>query len=336
MAAVLLSDVYEPVTFNQAVQEAAIEVNAFVSSGVLLSDPRIDEMASIGGHIGDLPFYNGLTNDEPDYSSDDPASFSTPAKITDEKQIFRKAMMNKAWSTMDLSRELALSDPLGAITSRIGHYWSTMLSRRLIQSSLGVLADNVAADSSDMLYTIATDAAATATAAEKISAEAVIAAAATMGDAASGLTAIAMHSVVYNTLQTNNLIDFIPDARGEVKFATYLGYVVVVDDAMPAVAGSNRITYTSVLFNGGSYAHGVGTPTVPSELDRVPSSGDGGGQDIIYSRRTDIVHPYGFAFISGSVAGDSATEAELAAAANWNRVYANRKNIGLAFLQTNG
>jgi len=336
MAVVQIADIYEPVTFNAAAQEAAIENNAFLRSNVLLESPQLSAMASVGGTLGDLPHFNPLTNDEPDYTTDNPAVDSTPANIAGGKQVWRLANMHKSWSTMDLARELALQDPLGAITNRIGHYWAVALQRRLIQSSLGVLADNVANDSSDMVHDIATDNVAAVDPAEKISAEAVIAAGASMGDAASALSAIAMHSVVYNTLQTNNLIDFIPDARGEIKIATYLGYEVIVDDAMPAVAGTNRITYTSILFSAGAFAHGAGAPLQPSELERNASAGNGGGQDIIHSRRADIVHPAGFAWLEGSVAGQSATEAELAAAANWNRVYVNRKNIGVAFLKTNG
>ena len=336
MATVQLADVYEPLTFNQSVQEAAIELNAFASSGVLVGDSEIDAMASIGGTVGELPFYLGLTNDEPNYSTDNPASNSTPAKISGAKQMFRKAMMNKSWSTMDLSRELALSDPLGAITGRVGHYWSTMLNRRVIQTAMGVYADNVANDSSDMVHEIGNDSASAVTDAELISADAVIAAAGTMGDHAPALSVIAMHSVVYQKLQSQDLIAYLQPSNTDIQIPTYLGYRVVVDDSMPAVSGSNRIMYTSILFAAGVFAHGQGTVPMPSELERDPSSGDGGGQDILYSRRTDIIHPYGFEFTSASVAGQSATEAELAAAANWNRVYAERKNIGIAFLRTNG
>lgn len=336
MATVQLADVYEPLTFNQAVQESAIELNAFAQSGVLVGDSEIDAMASIGGHIGELPFYLGMTNDEPNYSTDNPASTSTPAKISGAKQIFRKAMMNKSWATMDLSRELALSDPLGAITGRVGQYWATTMNRRVISSAMGVLADNVANDGGDMLYSIATDAVGAVTDAERISGAAVIAAAGTMGDHAAGLSVIAMHSVVYQRLQQQDLIAFLQTSNTDIRIPTYLGYRVVVDDALPAVSGANRITYTTILFSAGAFAHGQGTVPVPSELERKPDTGNGGGQDILYSRRTDIIHPYGFQFLSAGLAGQSATEAELELATEWDRVYAERKNVGIAFLQTNG
>ena len=336
MATVQLADIFDARIFNPAMQEASIDLDRFVQSGILMRDSVIDAAADAPGKIGDLPFYFGLDHDEPNYSSDDPAVNSTPAKISSDAQVWRKAMMNKSWSTMDLSRELAVQDPLGAIITRIGGYWSNVRQRRLIQTAMGVLADNVANDGGDMLYSIATDDAAAVTAAEKISGEAVIMASLTMGDHAQNLSAIAMHSVVYSSLQVQNLIEFIsPLSDSKVRIPTYLGHTVIVDDGLPAVAGTNRITYTSILFAPGAFSLGVGTPPVPSETDRAPSAGNGGGQDILYTRKTEIIHPNGFAF-TGSPAADSATEAELAAAASWNRVYANRKNIPMAFLQTNG
>jgi hypothetical protein len=90
-----------------------------------------------------------------------------------------------------------------------------------------------------------------------------------------------------------------------------------------------------ILFSTGVVAFGSGTPEVPSEMARKPDTGNGGGQDVIYSRSTDIIHPYGFAFDSSGVAGISATYAELNAASAWDRVYQNRKNVGMAFLMCN-
>ena len=335
MATVQISDVYSPLTFSQAEQERQVEQNKFLMSGVLTMDPRLSAMAATGGNIGELPFYKPLGTAEPNYSSDNPVVSSTPQNVTDSKMIFRLASQNQSWSTMDLAVELALEDPSGAITGRIGDYWATNNEKRIIQSAMGVLADNVANDSGDMVNIIGTDAVGAPTAAELISADAVIDTIQTMGDHGEGLGVMAMHSVPYRSLQKQNLIDFIPNARGEVNIPTYQGKIVIVDDSLPAVAGTNRIIYTTIIFSAGAFAGGFGAPQNASELDRDPSSGNGGGQTLIYSRRSDIFQPLGFQFTSASVAGQSATQAELATAANWDRVW-ERKNTGIAFLQTNG
>lgn len=334
MATTQISNIYEPLVFAQASQEAQIQLNRFIQSGVLQMSPQLSSMASTGGRIGELPFGKPLSDTEPNYSSDNPAVNSTPLNVTSAKQIYRLAAMNQSWSTMDLARELALEDPAMWITNRIGQYWATQDERRIIRSCMGIYADNVANDSGDMVHDIAASTAATVTVDTKISGNAVLDTFQTLGDHDFLVKSIAMHSVQYTELRKQNLIDFIPNARGEVNIPTYMGKTVIVDDSLPVTAVGDTFKYTTVLFGAGAFAGGEGRVLVPSELDRKPSAGNGGGEEILYSRRSSIIHPYGFQFTSAAVAGESATQAELATAANWNRVY-DRKNVALAFLVTN-
>jgi hypothetical protein len=335
MANVQIADIYNPLVFSGAEQESQLELNAFLASGVMVVDPRITAMASVGGNIGELPFFKPLGTEEPNYSDDVTGNTSTPNKITSGIMKYRLASQNQSWSTMDLAVDLALIDPVQAITGRIGQYWATTLERRLIQSTMGILNDNVANDASDMVVNIATDAVGAPVAAELVSNDAILDAQQTAGDHQAGFAAIAMHSVVYSRLRKQQLIDFIRDADNNTLFQMYGNLRVIVDDSLSAIAGVNRVTYTTVIFGAGAVASGMGNTTTPSELYRSPSSGNGGGQSDLYSRRADIVHPLGFEFTSASVAGQSATLAELATAANWSRVW-ERKNVPVCFLQTNG
>lgn len=335
MASVQISDVYNPLVFEGAEQEAQIELNAFLASGVMVEDPRITSMASVGGNIGELPFFKPLGTEEPNYSNDIPGDTSTPNKITKAVMKYRLASQNSSWSVMDLAADLALQDPVGAITGRIGQYWATTNERRLIKSTMGILADNVSNDSGDMVVNIANDDAGAPTSAELVSNDAILDAQQTAGDHQAGFSAIAMHSVVYNRLRKQQLISFIRDADNNTLFQMYGNLRVIVDDSLSAVAGSNRITYTTVIFGNGAVVMGMGRTSMPSELYRNPDAGNGGGESQLYSRRADIIHPLGFEFTSASVAGQSATLAELATPANWNRVW-ERKNVPLCFLQTNG
>ena len=138
MATVQIADIYNPLVFAAAAQEMQIELNRFISSGVAVIDPTISGMASVGGNIGELPFFTPLGTDEPNYSNDATGDNSTPLNITSDKMVYRLASQNQSWSTMDISRELALQDPVQAITSRIGQYWATNNERRVIQSVRGV------------------------------------------------------------------------------------------------------------------------------------------------------------------------------------------------------
>ena len=334
MAVVSLTEVYEPATFAGLAQEAQLELNAFIASGVMITSPVLQSMVSEGGMTGELTRFQALGTPEPNYSSDNPAQTSTPNNIDTEELDFRMAKMNQSWSVMDFAKELALQDPVEAITNRIGEYWATVEQTRVISACLGILADNIANDSSDMVYSVATDDAGAVTDAERISATAVMLAAQTMGDHKSKITAIAMHSAVMTRLKIQNLIEYVKYSEQGQPIPFYLGYRVIEDDTLPAVSGTNRITYTCILFGAGMFAHADGRTEEPSELDRTPASGNGGGQTTLYSRVNRLIHPLGYDWVDASRSAPTASYAELQNAANWNRIY-DRKHIPLAFLQVN-
>lgn len=337
-----LADIIIPEIFTPYVQLLSTERSAFVQSGIAEQSPLFDQLLQGGGQTFKLPFFNDLGNAEANVSSDNEASSSTPEKIDTVQDIAVRHSRNQSWSSMDLAAALAGSDPMTAIASRVADYWVRQEQRYIIDSLNGVLSDNEATPTgtdkhvqNDMVHNIANDSASAITDAELFSADAFLQAVQTMGDAGEELVAIAVHSVVFRRMQVKNLIDFIPDARGEVQIATFLGRRVIVDDLLPAVAGSNRITYTSILFGRNSIARGSGTPRVPTEMERLPAAGDGGGQEVLFSRVERILHPRGWRWTSVSMAGSSPMNAELANAANWSRQW-ERKLTRVAFLKTNG
>lgn len=336
MATVQLANIYNPLTFGRRTQEAQIVLNRFAAAGIVAPNAQMQEQIASGGNIGELAFFKPLALAEPNYSNDDPDDKSTPKNVTSAKQRFRGANRNESWSTMDLARELALQDPVGAITNSIGQFWATDDERRLIYSCRGIQADNAANDNGDMIVDIANDSSdAPDEAAEYIGGEHVIDVLQTLGDHSFSITAMAMHSKPFSKLQKDKLIDYVQEDGVDIQVPTYLGKRVIVDDSLPAIAGTNRIKFTTILFGGAIFGSAKGKVLHPSELKRDPDAGNGGGQDTIFSRAHDFLHPLGFDFTSASVAGQSATYAELATAANWNRMVA-RKLIPLAFLVTNG
>lgn len=336
MATVQLTDVYNPTTFAGRTQEKQVELNRFLASGVAVYDDFLQSQISPGGMTGEVTNYNPLTVGEPDYTSDDPASSSTPANISNQVQKFRLAPRGKSWSTMDFARDFALQDPVGAITSRIGKFWAVDDEKRIINSLLGVLADNVANDSGDMVIDVATDDAGAVTDSERIGGTRVIDALQTLGDHKDSVTTLAVHSQIHARLQKQQLIDYIRDADNNIMFETYMGKILIVDDSLPAVSGTNRITYTCMLFAPGIIGTANGRVQVPSEVDRTPAAGDGGGQDTLFSRINNVWHPFGFSFLSATTSGNGnqANYSDLQLATNWDRVY-ERKNIPLAFIDVN-
>lgn len=336
MATIQIADIYDPLRFTTMAQERQVEKNAFIQSGVQVANAELSSLCSQSGFSGDIDNIKPLETGEPTYTNDNPSDLIIPDKLGTQLMKYRKAARAKSWSAMDLARGIALQDPMVGITNRIGDYWATDNQKRLIYSLMGILADNIANDDSDLLHNVATDAAGAITDAEKASALNFIKALELTGDNLDLIGAIGMHSSVYYGLYAMNLITFVRESE-DASFATFQGKRVIVDDALVVTQGTNRPKYTSILFGVGAVQAGEGNMpnTLASEMERKPGAGNGGGETRIYSRRTDIIMPIGFSFTSSSVAAQSATYAELQAAANWERVW-DAKNIPLRFLQTNG
>lgn len=331
-----ISDVVVPEIFSPYTQQLTQEKSRLVQSGALMVDGRFSSLLSGGGLTFNEPSFKDLENDAENVSSDDPTVNSTPNKIGTATEIQVRLSRNNSWSSMDLTAALAGADPMRAIADRVADYWVRRLQAGFVASMKGVFAANdlatpVGATQYDMTHNIS--GASYSAGVTDFSAEAFIDACGTMGDSMEDLSLVMMHSVVYMRAQKNNLIDFIPDSTGMIRIPTFLGRQVVVDDGVPHTGG----VFDTWLFGNGAVRFGAGSPAVPTEVDRSPSAGNGGGQDILHNRVEWVIHPTGNAYIGTAPAGgpsNAATTNNLAAAASWGRVFTERKQIRIARLIT--
>jgi hypothetical protein len=329
MAVTRIADVIVPDVFDPYTTERSTELAKLYTGGIIANDAMFDKLAQTGGKLINMPFWNDLTGTDEVLSD---TTGLTPTGITASQDVAVLFMRGKSWGANDLAKSLSGDDPMRQIGDLVADFWARRMQTLLLNLVTGVFADNTANDSADMTLDIshATDGA-SATAANKISASAVIDAAGTMGDAASSLTAMIMHSVVYQNLQKQNLITYTPVSTQSAQIPTYLGHRVMVDDSIPRTVSGSGYKYPVYIFGDGAVAMGNGNAPYPSETGRDKAL----GEDYLYSRRHFILHPRGIAFQSSSVAGSSPTNAEVALAANWNRVW-NRKHVRIARLIVNG
>ncbi|MEO6909863.1 MAG: hypothetical protein ABI158_02935, partial [Edaphobacter sp.] len=66
----------------------------------------------------------------------------------------RKSFLHASWSEASLASELSGSSALARIQSRVSAYWDRQFEKRTIATLLGVLASNVANNSSDIVVDI--------------------------------------------------------------------------------------------------------------------------------------------------------------------------------------
>ena len=340
-----ISDLVVPAVFTPYTQQLTEQKARLIQSGAIVRDAAIDALLAGGGLTFNVPSFRDLDNDAERVSTDSiPFKYTSgvadpdPLKIQTSTEIAVRLSRNNSWSTSDLASALAGADPAGAIADRVAYYWTRRLQAAFIATVTGVFADNAVAPGgtdthtqNDMTLNIS--GASYAAGVTDFSAEAFLDAALTMGDSQEGLTMVMVHSVVYNRMQKNNLIDFIPDARGETMIPTFLGREVIVDDSVPFSGG----VYETWLFGPGAVRLGVGTPKVPTEVERLAGAGNGGGAETLYNRVEWAMHPIGHRYAGTAPNGgpsNASTSNNLANAGSWSRVWPERKQIKIARLIT--
>lgn len=334
-----IADVVVPEIFSPYVQQMTQEKSRLIRSGAITLDPQLNSALAGGGLTFNEPSFKDLDNDAENVSTDDPATDSAPNKIGTATEIQVRLSRNNSWSSMDLSGDLAGADPMQAIANRVSDYWTRRQQAAFVATLNGVFADNAAAPTgtehvqNDMTHDVS--GASFVDGVTNFSAEAFIDATATMGDSMEDLTMVMVHSIVYARMLKNNLIDFVSDSvnGNAVRIPTFLGREVIVDDGVPRSSG----VFNTWLFGRGAVRGGMGSPKVPTEVDRKPAAGNGGGQDILFNRTEWIIHPVGHAYAGTPPNGgpsNASTTNNLAHADSWKRVFSERKQIRIARLIT--
>lgn len=336
---VRIADVVVPARFTPYAQQITQEKSRLVQSGAVVTDASLAALLAGGGLTFNEPSFRDLDNDAENVSSDDPTVQSTPKKIGTATEIQVRLSRNQSWSSMDLVEALAGEDPMAAIGNRVGAYWARRLQAFFVATMKGVFADNAAAPTggdthaiNDMTRDLSTlNNGNFQDGVTNFGGKSFIQATLTMGDSMGDLTLVMMHSIVYATALTNNLIQFktASDNTGAIEVPTYLGREVVIDDGMPFNGG----VFETWLFGRGALRWGAGSPKVPTETDRKPENGNGAGQEILYNRVEWTLHPVGHAYVGTTPAGGP-TNADLSNAASWRRVFSERKQIKIARLIT--
>jgi hypothetical protein len=308
----IISNVIVPEVFNPYVIERTAELSAFYQSGIIARTPALDVLASSGGKLVNMPFWEDLTGDDEVLS--DKTALNVD-KITADQDVAALLARGKAWSVNDLAKALSGDDPMAAIGDLVASYWARRFQTILIKTLDGIFGDD-ATEMNTNQHDIS--GAQTAEDDDVISAKTAVDAIYKLGDNADKLTGFAMHSATVAKLTKDDLIETIPPSEGKPAVRMFLGKPVVVDDSLPNDNG----VYTTYIFGAGAFGWGEGGAPVPVETARDALAGD----DILIHRRHFILHPRGVAFQNKQVSGPTPSNTELANPQYWKRVYES-KNV---------
>lgn len=342
MSLTQIADVVVPQIFSPYVQQITEEKSRLIQSGALVRDGALDVKLAGGGLTFNMPSWKDLSNDADNVSTDDDhgVADSAPRKTGTGKEIAVRLSRNQSWSEADLTTALAGADPAASVAARVGYYWTRRLQAAFVATMVGVFANNATvtpgggAAQNDLTNDISgLNAGVYGAGITDFSAAAFLDAILTIGDSLNDLSLVMVHSIVYGRMQKNNLIDFIPDARGETMIAVYQGKQVIVDDHMPNTNG----VFDTWIFGPGALRLGVGSPIIPTEIFRHPAAGNGGGQTTLHNRVEWSIHPVGHKYSGTPPNGGPANVTgsnNLPDSASWQRVYPERKQIKVARLIT--
>lgn len=338
MSVVRLSDVVVPTVYETYGKINIFENDALFETGIVANSDFLNQVARQGSITGTMPFWGDIDPTvEPNMSNDDPADIAVPMKIGTSTMNYRKSFLNQGWSSMDLVAEVNGADPMTRIKERTDTYWLRQYKRRLFASVKGLIADNLANDSGDMGLNIS----GLTGAASIIGAASTIQAAYTMGDASGNLKVAIMHSQVMQRLVLQQLIVYVPDSQGNLVLPTYLGYRCIMDDSMIWSGSGSSANFLTLFVGPGAFGYGgvsghlfnigEGIPKTPSAIVRNEDTGNGGGQETLWERKTILLQPAGFNWVEGTLTEYSPTLSDLQSATHWDRKIP-RKSVPMAYL----
>ena len=327
-----ISDLFIPelaVTYTELESTAK---NAFFMSGVAVSDPSVTPLmdATQGGQLISMPYFNPITDEEANIGTDDNTKKSSPRNINTGYETAVKTYQNTSFSVMDLARMAAGANPMTAINNGLNKYWTNQAETRIIHAANGIVADSLANHEGDLVYDATKDGDGL------LDASAMNNAAGTLGESLMDIKAICVHPVVFTQLRNRNLITTMQEGATRTLFNVYGDYIIFVDKNMPKVEeDGGAVSYYSFMFGAGAFTFNYGNPGVEYEVDRDPASGNGAGEELLYSRRCDLILPRGYQTTAvGAVNGLKLDQ--LKAAETWTRVWTDRERIKFAAIKSKG
>ena len=322
MASGTLADFVLTSSFSDYADLATKQSSKLITSGAMVIDQDLQDEAAGSSNSITMRFMldiTGSSNVSDDSDTDGPVD-----ALKGPGLVVPRLMRNKSVGYKSVVVSKSNPDPAAGLAEKFGSYWGRQLDTMGLLSVTGAFADNAAAPSgsdthtqNDLTYDI--KGASYSAGVTDFSIAALEATRAKMGDALSDLRLMLVHPAVSAKL-TDAMIASLRER----------GITLVVYDQLPASSG----IYETWLFGAGAIkAAIVDNKEGGYEPFRQPRKGNGGGETIITTRRDMFVSPPGVSFIGATTTG-LPSDATLAAAASWSRLYPERKQVAMGRLIT--
>lgn len=319
MAATRLSDVIVPEVFTPYTVERTAEVSTLLRSGIIQTNATLNQLISGGGSTFNLPYFQDLSGDSEVITDNQSLTVNS---IATEKQVGVALNRAKSWGSSFLAQYVSGEDPMRVIGDLVAEYWARE-EQKVVINILKALFDTAAGPLKDTHLE--------AQGTTSLTNTMLIDAIALIGDAYGKLGTIVCHSQIYHALRKLDLVQYVNEPSNlALQYPSYMGMRILVDDGVEVTGAAAPYSYTTYVFASGAFGYGTASmdPADATEVDRDSLK----SEDVLINRRRYLFHPNGFKW-TGTPAGSSPTNAELATAGNWSKVFEN-KNIPIVALKS--
>ena len=339
-----LADLWTPPIWINGMRERAVQRLSLLNSGAVRADTELQALA-------DGPGVEIVINHLRDPNHDDePQVESTAPGINNIGKSQQKAPVLNRVSTMGtsaLAQHVSGANPLGAILDSAAGLRDRQRQRTLLNILRGVFGFSTAPDATTAaLYQLRYDAfsetGASPGASQLLDTTKLLTAIHQFGEnvvefAAAG-GAIVMHSAIALALQIQDQITEVRNSEGTLIMYSWKGLPIFISDLLRRAGTTSGFVFDTYVLAPGSIGKGekAQSSTVGDLASLILDLTQVAKNDVtLYDRTRFALHVYGTKW-TGTPAGSSASNAELATVGNWALGYSDYKNAGVVCIRTNG
>lgn len=337
-----ISDLWTPDIWIPGLAERATRRPNLINSGIVTRSPLLNDIASGGGVQATVPFLK-----EPDYADEPQVEATAPTlnKLGSGKQVATILNRVSATSHEALAGAVSASDPVGFALNVLAGVRLRQRQTTLLNILRGVFGHSDAPGAGTAALKAArldifSETGASPTSEKLFSSDAFIDTLSLFGETADDLAGsgvIVCHSAIAAAMLKQDDIDFFRTSEGMPLLRRYKGMTVFVSDLLRRAGTTSGFVYDTFVFRPGAAVMGEKPQVnkVGEVASLVIEEKESTNSVVIYDRTRAVMHVEGTKW-TGTPAGQSATNAELATAGNWALAFGDVKNVGVACLRSNG
>lgn len=333
-----LADAYEPAVWKKTLDEKTKAAWSLANSVAVRTVEDFSSTCNGPSRSVELPFFRDIEDQDDEIQVERTApsmqGLGTGKQVV---KVLNRVIANDASAE---SRDLGHDDPLGVFLGRRANRYLANRQKKMRSILTGVFGTALSANSIDHF-----EEATNTTAGNFWNVDYFHDATSRLGVLEQSLSGgvVFVHPDIYAAMKKADEITFVKPSEGMPFLPTFKGMALFMDAGLSRTGTTSGTVYSSYLIGAGAFGHGIaeqpfydlGARFNPS-LSHFALHGDPKTNVLeIFDRTREIIHIDGTSY-TGSVAGETATNAELATANKWTLAYADAKKVPIVRIRTNG